>query len=241
MSVRVQTKSSAGGGGANRRVRTGYDLVTLASPVLELVLKLQAGIVAPSNDLRPTAEAMLKEFEEQAENLRFSDKLVQQAKFALASFVDETVLTNDFPLREEWEKYALQLQYFGEQLAGVKFFDRLSDMCKNIDASADAVELYYVCLLLGFKGKYKVYLEHELKQVIEQTAGYLKKAGRLQEVDLSPHWKVTDQPTPQKPPGVPLWLVVGTSAICLFGLVVYLVIWKLGDGNLRDALSAMNN
>ena len=43
------------------------DLITFAGPIFDLVLRLRAGIVAPSNDLRPKIVAMLEEFEKRAE------------------------------------------------------------------------------------------------------------------------------------------------------------------------------
>src|SRR6187401_2087061 len=90
------------------------DLIAFAGPVFDQILRLKAGIVAPTNDLRPKIAAMLTDFENPAERYRFSSKIIQVSKFALASFVDETVLSNNFNLKEEWEKNPVQLEYFGE-------------------------------------------------------------------------------------------------------------------------------
>ena len=87
--------------------------------------------------------ALLQEFEERAIRYHFREKIIQVAKFALASFVDETVLTNNFPLKEEWEKYPLQLEFFGEQLAGNKFYDKLESMLRQIDVTADVRQSAY--------------------------------------------------------------------------------------------------
>lgn len=209
---------------SRRAARSGSDFVSLASPVLELVMKVQAGIVAPSNELRPTVARLLTEMEENAARLRLSEKQTNTVKFALAAFVDETVLTNDFPLREEWEKYPLQLEYFGEHLAGVTFYERLDGLIRAIETEADVVEVYYVCMLVGFKGKYKIYLEDQLKGVIENTAEHLRRAGRLQEGELSPHWRVTDQPEPPKDKGMPLWLMISAGAGVAVAVLIYIVL-----------------
>jgi type VI protein secretion system component VasF len=82
---------------------TKNDLVTFAGPIFDLILRLKAGIVTPSNELRPQVAQMLDDFDKRAERYRFNHKIVQVSKFALAAFVDETVLTNNFPLRDEWE------------------------------------------------------------------------------------------------------------------------------------------
>lgn len=181
------------------------DLVAFAGPVLDLILRLKAGIVAPSNDLRPKVAGLLEEFEKRAERYRFNHKIIQVSKFALASFVDETVLTNNFPLRDEWEKYPLQLEYFGEQLAGNKFFDKLQAMIKQIEVTQDAVEIYYFCMLLGFKGRYAIYEKEKLLAIMQSTANALVKVGKIRPVELSPHWLANDQPEPPKKKGMPVW------------------------------------
>lgn len=240
MSANVERKQGANVSRRGRGSAGGNDVVSLATPTLDLVLRLKAGLVAASNDLRPNVAAMLKEMEERAEVLRFSDKVMKQVKFALAAFMDETILTNDFPLKEEWEKYPLQLEYFGEHLAGVTFFERLKDMCQNhLDTMIDAIEVYYLCLLLGFKGKYKIYLEHELKGVIETTADYLRKAGRLKSVDLSPHWLVEDQPEPPKKKKLPIWFKIGTGFFMAFIVLIYLVFLVLNNKQLNDGIEKM--
>ena len=122
------------------------DLITFAGPIFDLILRLKAGIVAPSNELRPKIAGLLDEFEKRAERYKFNHKIVQVSKFALAAFFDEMILTADFPLKIEWEKNPLQLELFGEQLAGNKFFEKLESMLKQIEVTQDAVEVYYYCM-----------------------------------------------------------------------------------------------
>ncbi len=220
---------------SRRRTRSGSDLASLGAPVFELVLNLRAGTLIPSPGLRPKVQALLQETEQRAATLRYSEKQIKDVKFALAAFVDETVMTTTSPLREEWEKFPLQLEYFGEQLAGVKFFEKLDEFIKAIKTEADVVEVYYLCMLLGFKGKYKVYMEDQLQEVIKNTAAQLKRGGRLQETDLSPHWKVLDQPTPPSDPGLPLWLKIGGAALLIVVALIYLVILLLIKSEVRSA------
>ena len=215
------------------------DLITFAGPVFDLILRLKSGIVAPSNDLRPKVAAMLTDFEKRAERYRFNPKIVSVSKFALAAFVDETVLMNNFPMRDQWEKYALQLEYFGEQLAGNKFFEKLEAMLGQIDVTKDAVEVYYICMLLGFKGRYAVYEQDKLLAIMQRTANALVKAGKIAPVELSPHWLVTDQPEPPKKRGMPVWAKIGALGGLGFALVVYLVLFVMSSKFLQDAMSGL--
>jgi type VI secretion system protein ImpK len=216
------------------------DLVTFAGPVFDLVLRLKAGIVAPSNDLRPKIAGMLEDFEKRAERYRFNHKIVQVSKFALASFVDEVVLTNNFPLKNEWEKNPLQLEYFGEQLAGNKFFDKLEAMLGQIDVTADAVEIYYFCMLLGFKGRYAVYEHDKLLAIMQSTANALVKAGRIRPVELSPHWLANDQPVPVERRGMPTWAKIGALAMLGLALIVYLGMYILSMTFVQEAVDKLN-
>jgi len=215
---------------------TKNDLITFAGPIFDLVLRLKAGIVAPSNELRPQIAGMLADFEKRAERYRFNHKIVNVSKFALASFVDEAILTNNFPLRSEWERNPLQLEYFGEQLAGNKFFDKLESMLKQIDVTQDAVEIYYFCMLLGFKGRYGVYEQEKLLAIMQTTANVLVKIGKIKPVELAPNWLQNDQPEPPKKRGMPMWAKAMFFAWAGIALVAYLVMFVLSSSYMQDAI-----
>lgn len=215
------------------------DLVTFAGPVFDLILRLKAGIVAPSNDLRPKIAAMLEEFEKRAERYKFSHKIIQVSKFGLAAFVDETVLTANFPLKHEWEKNPLQLEYFGEQLAGNKFFEKLESMLGQLEQTVDAVEVYYFCMLLGFKGRYAIYEQDKLLAIMQSTANGLVKAGRIKSVELSPHWLANDQPKPPEKRGMPTWAKLGAIGGLGLALIVYLILFMLSWKFVQDTVQRL--
>ena len=218
---------------------TKNDLVAFAAPVFDLILRIKAGIVTPSNDLRPKVAALLTDFEKRAERYRFNHKIIQVSKFALASFFDETILTNNFPLKAEWEKYPLQLEYFGEQLAGNKFFDKLTSMTKQIGQTADAVEIYYYCMLLGFKGRYAVYEKEKLLATMQQTANALVKVGKITPTELAPHWLANDQPKPPEKRGMPIWAKIGAASGLGLALIIYLVMFLMSSNYVQKAVEQL--
>lgn len=206
--------------------RAEKDLVGLATPVLETIMKIKAGLITPTMELRRPIDAQLKQLERRGAQLGYKEAQLQNAKFALASFVDETVLAGGFPARDEWERYPLQLEYFGEQFAGVKFFERLDALLKDTEREADVVELYYLCLLLGYKGKYQIYLEDQLPGVLNNVAEHLRRAGRLKTPTLAPHWRADDQPAlqEQKAETLPKWVVAVTLGALGLLLLLYAVL-----------------
>ncbi|MFL6466426.1 MAG: type IVB secretion system protein IcmH/DotU [Pyrinomonadaceae bacterium] len=215
------------------------DLITFAGPIFDLILRLKAGIVAPSNELRPKIAGMLDEFEKRAERYKFNHKIVQVSKFALASFMDESILTANFPLKIEWEKNPLQLELFGEQLAGNKFFEKLESMLKQAEVTQDAIEVYYYCMLLGFKGRYAIYEHEKLLAIMQETANALVKVGKITPVELSPHWLANDQPKPPEKRGMPIWAKLTALGGVGLAVIIYGILFMLSIKFLNDTVEKL--
>lgn len=215
------------------------DLVTLASPMFELVMRIRAELVQPSMELQTTIDRMLTRLEQRGRGLRYAEKQLEATKFALASYIDEMVLMADFPFHDEWEKYPLQLKYFGEHLAGVRFFERLNELLKDVERQGDLVELYYMCLLLGYKGRFRDYFEDELVDVVRQVEEALRQVNRLRTVAQSPHWLLDDQPGLREETKWPKWLLgLGTGSLGV-GILAFLA-FKLGiERVLQAALTSL--
>jgi len=66
------------------------------------------------------------------------------------------VLSSGNPVFANWPRLPLQAELFHHQLAGEVFFQELQKTLNRSDSNetADLLEVYYLCLLLGFKGRY---------------------------------------------------------------------------------------
>jgi type VI secretion system protein ImpK len=80
----------------------------------------------------------------------------QRAMFAVVAFIDESVLNSRNPVFSDWPRMPLQEEFYGGHVAGELFFRDLQSVLERVDsiATADLLEVYYLCLLLGYKGKY---------------------------------------------------------------------------------------
>jgi type VI secretion system protein ImpK len=203
---------------AHPTAQSGGDLVRQATAVLEKVMQIRSGLLIPSPELRDHVKEYLQQMQR---NSAGRDQQAQAAMFALVAFVDETVLLADFPLRSEWMSYPLQLEMFQTNVAGIEFYDRLSNLLLNTQANADVIEIYYLCLLLGFKGRY--YIETDRKGVIDVVAGHLRKVGRLRDNALADNWEKNDQPQPRAVKSLPSWVAVG-GGVWLWVLVLLLIV-----------------
>lgn len=226
------------------RRNNNNDLVTFAGPIFDLILRLKAGIVQPSNELRPQIFKLLQDFEDRALRHRHRESVITVAKFGLAVFVDEIILiktsqVGNITLKEEWEKVPIQLELFSDNIGGEKFYEKLEAMLRQIDVTADAVEVYYICMLLGFKGRYAVVEQDKLLKIMQRTADALVKVGKISKVELSPHWLVKDQPVPVEKKGMPAWAKVTAFGGLGFAVILYLVMFVLSAKYLDDAMSVL--
>jgi len=96
----------------------------------------------------------LDEVDSRARKLGLAAAEIEAARYAYCAAVDETILRSSFAIREQWETRPLQLLLFGDQLAGEHFFDRLEALRARGGEHLQALEVFHMCLLLGFQGRY---------------------------------------------------------------------------------------
>jgi type VI secretion system protein ImpK len=110
------------------------------------------------------------------------------ARYAVVALIDETVMRHEGPLREYWSNRPLQTQFFEENLAGERFFERLAALRSDTKRRA-VLRIFYLCLLLGFRGKYQVRgSELELLEIEDSVRSELQKARAIPaELQLSPY------------------------------------------------------
>jgi type VI secretion system protein ImpK len=178
-------------------------------------------------------QEFLGEFERGAKRLNIAAEDVYAAKFAFCAAVDELVLSSQFRIRADWERRPLQLVLFGEQLAGEKFFQSLEECRAQGAARLQSLEVFHMCLLLGFRGKYLLegpeklaYLTARLGDEIAHMKG--KRA------PFAPHWPLPDQIAHRLKREVPVWAIGA-----VFGLVALLAYLGLGSYLKNHTLQAM--
>ncbi len=93
---------------------------------------------------------------ERAEKGGYTGEDVRTAKFAVVAFLDEEVLHSENPKLAGWTQ--VQSEWFGTFEAGKIFFQNLETIRSrgNSPDVADLLEVYDLCLLLGFLGEYRV-------------------------------------------------------------------------------------
>jgi type VI secretion system protein ImpK len=191
--------------------------------ILLAVLRIQkTRDVGGFESLHPNVQKLFESFEERCKAMAVDPDDVATAKYALAAFMDETVLNSPWPYKDRWADNPLQLDYFGTYLAGENFFDKLEEVRSRADAKPELLEIYYLCLLLGFKGKYGVSGEEKLRSLIESVGAELGRVKPAGGKELSPHWKIPDGPHTVATDKLPRWAVFTCWGIVALALVLYL-------------------
>ena len=163
--------------------------------------------------------AFLGDFEREAKKIRADGDDIEAAKYAFCAAVDEIILASPFALRKQWERRPLQLLIFGDQLAGEHFFDRLDALRGKGAMRVQALQVFHMCLLLGFQGKYAIdggeklsyltaRLGDEIAHIKGRSRGFAPRAGR------------PDQVVNKRRSEVPLWAL--TSVFALLAVCAYL-------------------
>ncbi|MGI8773224.1 MAG: DotU family type IV/VI secretion system protein [Acidobacteriaceae bacterium] len=119
------------------------------------------------NQIRRALQSSMQE----ARGLGYPGDLVQSAVFAVVALLDESVLNLQSAAFSEWARRPLQEELFGGHMAGEVFFRNLGDLLGRQDSpeTADCLEVYCLCLLLGYKGRYALGGSGELQASVRRA------------------------------------------------------------------------
>jgi type VI secretion system protein ImpK len=177
-------------------------------------------------DFAARVDAFFNQFEKHARKMGASLEDIADAKYAFCALLDEAILNSACTIRSEWELKPLQLRYFGDHLAGENFFKRLEDLRHQGAHRVQALEVYHLCLLLGFQGKYVFEGTEKLNYLISRVGEEVQhhKGARN---EFAPHWRAPDEIRNIIRNEVPLWVFFALLAV--IGLVALFIFdWLLG-------------
>lgn len=173
---------------------------------------------------------------EQALAAGYDRHTVKLGIHALIAFLDESVLNSTQPMFADWSRQPLQEEVFGEHRAGETFFTNLGQLL-GADASqelADVLEVYALCLELGFRGRYGAGDGGELHRLAELARQKIQRI-RGESVEISPLW--APPPDERLPASRDVWLTrIGLAAggLLLLAVLLFVVYAMLLRGGVAD-------
>jgi len=164
-------------------------LLALANPVLAAVPQIRRTLRHPAPDrLLERLREQLEDLEMSAVGARIADDTVSAAVYALCALLDEAAAST--PWGRTWIEQGLLRTLRGESGGADGFFALLDRIEAAPDENADLLEFLYVCLALGFEGRYRE--SEEGRRTLEQIRDrlYTSIARRRPRPDaLSERWR----------------------------------------------------
>lgn len=221
---------TATSGSTPREARTLIDLMYDGFYLLFLLRAKQGP--SDADAFRSHIKEFLTGLERGATKLGSSAEDVHLCKYAFCATVDEAILMSQFKVRDAWQRQPLQLQFFGEQLAGEQFFAKLEALRREGASRVQILEVFHMCLLMGFQGKYLIEGSEKLNYLTARLGDEIAhlKGSRA---PFAPHWAPPDQVRNRLKNEVPLWVIA--SVFALLGVLAFTAMrWQLTRSTERD-------
>src|SRR5215471_19290611 len=213
----------------NPAITRRENLALLYQGLLTGIVRIHSGrqpLVNADMFRRRTKEA-LAEVTREAMKRNYAAEHTIETDFAVVAFLDEVILTSKDPARDAWAQRPLQEELFNVSTAGELFFTRIERLQQRADTAelADMLEVYYLCILLGFEGQYATTSKTEIHLL---TGRLRQRIERIRGADprFSPTGILPGDPMVMAPPD-PLAGKLKLAAMAAGGaaLFIFLVAW----------------
>jgi len=199
-------------------------LLVATAPLLTLMTQLRS---LPAHDdvagLHRQIISAVQKFELDANAARVPPEHVISARYAICAALDETVLGTPWGSHSMWSTQTLLSTFHKETWGGEKFFTILDRILQEPDRNVDLLEVMYLCLALGFEGKYKIQdrgqaqlagIQDDVFRIIRRLRGDFERR-------LSPHWEGLQDKRNPLTGFLPLWVVASVLAAVVLGMFMY--------------------
>ncbi|MFD2640558.1 type IVB secretion system protein IcmH/DotU [Pseudomonas japonica] len=216
-------------------------LIDAAQPLLGMVIRLRR--LDSCSDVPKLYASVRDQITALSEEVRQRgyDSATQLAyRYALCTFIDEAVMATEWGRASLWRERSLLSYHHNETWGGEKFFTVLSRMQMDVVRYRDVLEFKYLCLCLGFQGKYG--LQHNNRDVLNGLITKLHRILRAQRGD-------TPERLTEAPDNVasrryrltrqwPLWTPWAIAGVVLVAAYLYFAISL--SGTTREVLKSLD-
>lgn len=209
-----------------------------ASVLLNLLSQIRNTSSHPNpNGLHKQLATEIQNFEKSAKKAGIDEKTIFIARYVLCTTIDEFVMSTPWGAGSIWGNQSLLSLFHKETRGGERFFKLLTKLSEDPSKNINLLELLYLCMALGFQGRYRVLPNglNELEEIRENLYYTIRNQRQEPEPELSPHWEGMNKSAVDKPPLIPAWLAVSIVVLLLVGLFSF---WRFSLGNHIDPVHA---
>ena len=145
------------------------DLVDAATPLMGMVIRIRR--LEEYSGIESLYEQVINEImaiEVELTEKGYDRPTLLAYRYVLCSFIDEAVMGTRWGGQSAWAEHSLLTRFHNETWGGEKVFSILARLQKEPERYRDMLQFIYMCLCLGFEGRYKV-MSHgheECEQII---------------------------------------------------------------------------
>jgi type VI secretion system protein ImpK len=204
------------------------DISALCTDLFLIIIRMrEAEDLGDPASLRKLIGFYLDLFQKNCKAIGMSDDSIAEAKYAIVALMDETVLSVPGVCRDFWISRPMQLDYFGDNIAGQEFYNKLAKLLLQPENKKDVLEVYYLCLSLGFEGKYKISSPDERLAIMDDLGRKLRRTRVRVSAELSPHGRRAGTSNIKRQTSFlfPLWIsgVVAASLVVVAWVSFFIV------------------
>ncbi len=202
-----------------------------------VTVRLRTGgqVATDAAQFRTRMKALLAGADREAREAGYGTDIVKRSIYAFVAFLDESVLNSPQAMFSDWARQPLQEEIFGDHMAGETFFRHLRDLLGHQDSEelADVLEVYHLCLLLGFRGRFGSADRGELGALIGEVGDKIRRIRGGNE-PLAPSWALpTEAVHPPQDPWIRTFGLVAAAAV-LVALLLLVLFSVLLSGSVSE-------
>jgi type VI secretion system protein ImpK len=212
-------------------------LALIVQELLTAIVRLRSNRQGPTDaeSFRTHLKQLISRADQEARQAGYSQGDVRYALYAVVAFVDESILNSAQPMFRDWPRRPLQDELFGGHVGGEAFFQYLQQLMTRDPSPdlADVLEVYLLCLLLGFQGRYSAANRDELGLWTSRLRDLLTRT-RGGTPPMAPDWAIPsgEVVAQTRDPWLRRLLVAGggTLGVALVLYVLYFIVLRSGGG-----------
>lgn len=224
--------ASAPAGAPLRDVRASDNpLIRAFSALLGIAPELQRA-TAPDNPdvLRNRLQDNLVHARDAAVSMGVPLTRADQAAWFVGALLDDVAINTPWGGASGWPRQPLVASMYGNVDAGERFFDLSSELLRYPERDPQLLELVFLCLSLGFRGKHRIdgaAGEAEIARLRAQMARVLHDRDAA-DAPLSPNWQGVQATDEERRFIVPIWSLALMAVALITAIYVGLGI-RLSD------------
>lgn len=202
-----------------RVIRGLNPLVNASSSLIAVFEKTRGSMSHPDiGGLHRRLTSELREFENRLRDQGVPPEIVLSARYVLCSVLDETVLNTPWGSESAWAQRTLLSVFHNETSGGEKFFLILDRMRQSPAENINMIELMYICLSLGFEGKYRLMERGRdaIEQIRDELFTLIRSYRGEYERNLANKWQGLGNSRNSLAQYIPMWVIVVIVVSLLF-------------------------